>query len=335
MLRAAAARDGVVRRLDRAAERLQRRHGQHAARSRPRRRPGRQRDDRRGDQQLRAHQVERHIAELQHPARQPHSAGGERRPADEAERTRRSRRRRDPDAPISDRCDRAEAPMSRISAMRRVRPATTVAKVFAVTIDATYTATPRRSAVRTPLTNAEHAAGCRCTGRRSASRRCRPVAEMSSTPNAVEIAATRMLAPIPRSRSHASGADAAAPRRPHAGASRVAAVMRAPRAASGAVGPELGREHVRRRSPRRSAGACRRRSCRRRGRSPGRRGWPRSGRASPSRSTGRGRGSRRRAGRAPRGRCASRGCRSARRRRRGRARSRARARSRRAAAARR
>ena len=32
---------------------------------------------------------------------------------------------------------RAEAPMRRISAMRRVRPATTVAKVFAVTIAAT------------------------------------------------------------------------------------------------------------------------------------------------------------------------------------------------------
>jgi hypothetical protein len=38
---------------------------------------------------------------------------------------------------ISPRCDRAEAPMRRIKAMRRVRPATTVAKVFAVTIDAT------------------------------------------------------------------------------------------------------------------------------------------------------------------------------------------------------
>ena len=37
----------------------------------------------------------------------------------------------------SARCDRAEAPISRSSAMRRVRPATTVEKVFAVTIDAT------------------------------------------------------------------------------------------------------------------------------------------------------------------------------------------------------
>ena len=38
---------------------------------------------------------------------------------------------------ISARCDRADAPISRSSAMRRVRPATTVAKVFAVTIEAT------------------------------------------------------------------------------------------------------------------------------------------------------------------------------------------------------
>ena len=60
---------------------------------------------------------------------------------------------------ISDRCDRADAPMSRSSAMRRVRPATTVAKVFAVTIDATYTATPRSSAVRTLLTKPSAAAG--------------------------------------------------------------------------------------------------------------------------------------------------------------------------------
>ena len=51
-----------------------------------------------GDQQIRAHQVERHVAESQHPAREPHSAGGDRRPADEPEEARRSRRRRGPGA---------------------------------------------------------------------------------------------------------------------------------------------------------------------------------------------------------------------------------------------
>ncbi len=38
--------------------------------------------------------------------------------------------------------------------MRRVRPATTVAKVFAVTMDATYTATPTRMTLSTLSTNA-------------------------------------------------------------------------------------------------------------------------------------------------------------------------------------
>ncbi len=54
----------------------------------------------------------------------------------------------------SARCDRADAPMRRMSAMLRTRPATIVANVLAVTIAATNTATPRSNTVRMPTTTA-------------------------------------------------------------------------------------------------------------------------------------------------------------------------------------
>nr|WP_250646239.1 hypothetical protein [Microbacterium ihumii] len=52
------------------------------------------------------------------------------------------------------RCDRAVAPISRISAIRRVRPATIVENVFAVTMAATYSATPISSTDRIATTAA-------------------------------------------------------------------------------------------------------------------------------------------------------------------------------------
>ena len=103
----------------------------------------------------------------------------------------------------------------------------------------------------------------------------KPVAEMRTTPKALDSAATRMLAPMPRSRSHESEDGCRGPRHPgvHGDARSCRDLGSPARRRSRA---ELGGEHVGGDLLRRSAWACRRRCGRRRGRSRGRRDSPRS-----------------------------------------------------------
>ncbi len=191
----------------------------------------------------------------------------------------------------SERCERAEAPMRRSSAMRRVRPAMTVAKVFAVTMAATYTATPMSRKLMIESTAASMLLIPRYGSARSTAA-MNPVALSRIAPNALEMAATRMLAPMPRSRSQASGAagrhegvtDAAGPGiRPVS----VSALTTSPPRPDGRwptrrepAPPRSARTRAcTPRSPRRSGAACRRRCARRRGTARGRRGRRRPGRA--------------------------------------------------------
>ena len=144
--------------LDRSAERLQRRHGEHAARPRPCRGPRRERHDCGGEQEG--------GLDDRVPRRRPASAArlrGRRLPPRapcrrRVPRTRRSLRRRDPGERPPRAATSPTPRSSRRSAIWRVRPATIVENVLAVTIAATYTATPRRISVRKLCTNRERPA---------------------------------------------------------------------------------------------------------------------------------------------------------------------------------